>query len=222
MALKGPVTARIRAQRQSALTEIELAVPADYTFAAGQYLSVLHPSGVEVPMSIASAPQRLPVLELHYRATPGDALSQAMDECLELPELTISQAQGNVRCPASDQSLLLIVGGSGASLAFAMSQDRANSNAKGETGVLWCADQSDQIYRQQELAEIADALYVEVDDRRTAENEGLVRLRSLKPFDQYVLSGSPEFVWTVVDELQALGLSQQQMQSDIFDYAPRS
>ena len=58
-------TASILSRRGAPVQRIVLRMPDRFRFRPGQYLEVLHPDG-PVPMSIASAPHRLPELHLHY------------------------------------------------------------------------------------------------------------------------------------------------------------
>ena len=70
-------------------------------------------------MSIASAPERLPQLELHFRPLPGVPEAQLMDEILldtadGSRDITIDGPFGNVCVDGPvEQELLLIAGGSG-------------------------------------------------------------------------------------------------------------
>ena len=68
-----------------------------YSFQAGQYLCIHLGEEDLLPLSIASAPARLPELHLHYRSTPGDPLALRMDRLLDTTtRLAISPAQGEV------------------------------------------------------------------------------------------------------------------------------
>src|SRR5262245_16541411 len=71
------------AHHDSRVRLISLTLPVPFPFHAGQYLNVVHPGGVRIPMSIASAPERIPELELHYRPLPGVAEAALMNELLD-------------------------------------------------------------------------------------------------------------------------------------------
>ena len=201
-----------------------LNVGADYQFAAGQYLNV-RGRGMDIPLSIASSPTRLPELELHYRSTPGVPEAAEMDHLLEGAHLELSAAAGSVRCAATDKPLLLIAGGSGAAQAFSCAEYRATLPAA-ETFVLWCADQAEDLYDTERLAALVDGhLQICIDDRRTPQNEGLVWLLEHAGEHQasnVILCGSPGFVYTVTDLLLAQGFARASLQSDVYDYAPRT
>lgn len=196
---------------------ITLHVPPQYRFTAGQYLLVQHADGMQTPLSIASPPQALPFLELQYKPTPGDPLSQAMDECLQHDHLNITAATGSVVCPSSNQGLIVVAGGSGASLAFSCAQFR---KSKVTTEVIWCVDRAEDLYATDELSSFA-TLHCIVDACHGCENAGLQLLACLAKKDRYILSGSPGFVYAATDVLLAEGVSPERLQSDVYDYAPR-
>lgn len=195
-----------------------------YPFEAGQYLSV-QGDGIEIPLSIASAPHRLPELELHYRSIPGAPEAIAMDALLRGSCLNVSAAQGDVRCRSAKEPLLLIAGGSGAAQAFSCAAHRAWQNAE-QTAVLWCADHNDDVYETQRLSDyVKGQLQICVDSQRTKQNAGMVWLR--EHCHQYrghnvILCGSPAFVYAVTDLLCDRGFAFQSLQSDVYAYAPRT
>ena len=204
---------------------IRLKLNTPYAFEAGQYLQIETPSGALIPMSIASAPALLPELELHFRAIEGNAEAHALSAALRGTHLNLSAAAGDVRSGRPDQPLLVIAGGSGAAQAFSCSAHRSAVQASAPTIVLWCADHADEVYAERELASRPHTqVQVCIDDRRTAENEGLVWLRQhgAKYRDAYVLlAGGPGFVYAATDVLFELGFSQAQLHSDVYAYAPR-
>lgn len=206
------------------MQRITLRIHGKYPFSAGQYLTV-QGERINIPLSIASAPQRLPELELHYRSTPGAPEAEAMDTLLSGRQLQLSAAQGTVSCGAANRPLLLIAGGSGAAQAFSCAESRSHQT-EADTTVLWCADHADDLYDTERLAGYVNGqLHVCIDDRRTEENEGLSWLRKHgAEFRQHnvVLCGSPGFVYAVTDLLMARGFDNEALQSDVYAYAPRS
>ena len=202
---------------------IRLRLDAPYQFEAGQYLQVQTPGGVSIPMSIASAPERLPELELHFRALADNAEAHAMTEALNGTHLNLTTASGDVRSGQPDKPLLIVAGGSGASQAFSCAAHRHHAHASAPTLVLWCADHTDDVYGEQELASFAQ-LQVCIDDRRTPDNDGLTWLSQHAGDyrDAYVLlAGSPGFVYAATDVLVDLGFDPTQLHSDVYAYAPR-
>ncbi len=224
--------AAIVAVRGAPTQVITLAVDAGYQFRAGQYLEVVAPGDVRIPLSIASAPGRLPELELHYRSTPGVPEALAMDNLLGAETLCITPARGDVRAGAPEQDVLIVAGGTGAAQAFSCAEYRSANRGNGKTDIVWCADNSADLYEIERLGGYPGVtLHTIVDDRRTPANEGLVWLRTNAsryaarntPTDgAYVLlAGGPAFVYAALDVLLAEGIHQAQCHADVFSYAPR-
>ena len=204
---------------------IRLKLDTPYAFEAGQYLQIETPGGASIPMSIASAPEQLPELELHFRAIEDNAEALALTAALRGTHLSLSAAAGDVRSGSPDQPLLIIAGGSGAAQAFSCTAHRTATQASAPTMVLWCADHADEVYAERELASRAHTrVRVCIDERRTAENEGLAWLRhhAAQYGDAYVLlAGGPGFVYAATDVLLELGFNAAQLHSDVYAYAPR-
>lgn len=194
-----------------------------YSFRAGQYLHVKG-TACDIPLSIASAPERLPELELHYRSVPGLPEALEMDKLLAGDALMLTAAAGEVSCDAARQPLLLIAGGSGAAQAFSCAEHRA-SQIQLETSMLWCADHADDVYERERLATwLNGSLQVCIDHRRDSCNTGLAWVRDNRhalQHHQIILCGSPSFVYAMTDTLLEGGCERQQLQSDVYTYAPR-
>ena len=178
--------------------KVRIRVPSGYTFTSGQYLEILTTVGA-LPLSIASAPAALPIVELHYQPDPADPRSRALKDALNHRQLEISSAQGDVLCPPTNEALLLIGGGIGASQAFSCIRHRLTSQqgsanttvpntaaanvtptdtAMPTTTFLWCVDDSDFLYDLSELEAYAGlTLQTVVDADRSPQNKGLKWLR---------------------------------------------
>jgi CDP-4-dehydro-6-deoxyglucose reductase/3-phenylpropionate/trans-cinnamate dioxygenase ferredoxin reductase subunit len=206
---------------------IHLRLTGEYSFQAGQYLTVLHPDGTSIPLSIASAPHRLPDLTLHYRSTPNLAEAVAMDSLLPTGTLTLSAAAGDVICPDPDIALLLVAGGSGVAQAFSCVEQRSAEPHKhpGSTTLVWCADDAEDLYDLDYLTGSGTEVISIVDARRTPENEGMVWLAEhAEDFSAYeiIIAGSPAFVRAVTEVLTQNGISRDQLRADAYSYAPEA
>ncbi len=229
MSAQAQYDARITSLTGDGTQIVTLDVEPGYQFRAGQYLNVITPEGFDVPLSIASSPTRLPVLELHYRSTPDLSEAAALDNALAGTSLRISAAEGDVRAGAPHQRVLIVAGGTGAAQAFSCAEYRHATRAGGDATIVWCADDEDQLYETERLASYGVTLHTIVDDRRTAENEGLAWLRehgghfaASGDDDAYVLlAGGPPFVYAALDVLLETGIRQAQCHADVFSYAPR-
>jgi CDP-4-dehydro-6-deoxyglucose reductase len=225
--------------RGNPVQQLRLQAPSGFDFAPGQYLCVEHESG-QIPLSIASAPWRLPELHLYYRSTPGLEQARWMDELLAVGrDLAITGPGGDVILQQPlDTPLLLVSGGTGGAQALGMLDALMHDPPDCPVGLLWCADDADGLAATRALpVEPLPWLTSEflIDPRRSADNRALERLRELAPDfaallgtppasarPRVVLSGSPGFVYAVTDLLIAAGLAADQLQSDVYAYAPRS
>jgi CDP-4-dehydro-6-deoxyglucose reductase, E3 len=208
---------------------IVLTVPSGFHFEAGQYVQVLHPDG-PIPLSIASAPRRLPELHLHYRSTPGVAEAERFDALLATGgPLELAAPAGDVLLPVPLAGPTLIVaGGTGAAQAMSFIDDFLGSDPGAPITLLWCVDEPGDAYLENDLAAI-EAPWLDViviaDASRSPENRGLAWLRAHGGRFRdglAVLAGGPGFVYAASDALAAAGLTAEQLRSDVFAYAPRS
>lgn len=222
-------TARRLSSGNGATQRIVLEMPPSFSFRAGQYLSVLHAAGA-IPLSIASAPWRLPELHLLYRSTPGIPEAEHMDRLLAGgAELTVSAAAGDVGLAKPlTGPVLLVAGGTGIAQALGLLDDLAAAPPAAPITLLWCAND----HREFDLPTgftglTAPRLAVEriADPERSARNRGLARLaesaRTTAFSGGIVLAGSPSFVYAATDVLTDAGADPALLQSDVFSYAPR-
>jgi len=219
------IRANIVSRIGTPIQRITLRLVDDYSFIAGQYLQVLGPDSSLIPMSIASAPQRLPELELHYRSTPGVAEAVIMDTLLEGETLEITAPAGNATAGPLDKPLFIVAGGSGAAQAFSCAEDRGARAGTAPTTILWCADDAAEIYNTEVLQSFSDVqLQVCIDNRRGPKNEGMAWLRanaSKHLGGRVILAGGPGLVYAATDILLELGYPQRDLHADVYDYAPR-
>lgn len=214
------------AHHDSGVRLITLTPAYSFRFLAGQYVNVVHPSGIRIPMSIASAPDHLPRLELHYRPLPGVPEAALMNELLDgARALSIDGPHGDVRFdgPHADE-LLLIAGGSGLSQCRAIVDHLRERKQTRRVRLLWSVTRVDQLYCDAELRAFAPWLdYIAVVDVPNSENAAVAWLRyaALPQSGRIVVSGGPGFVYAVEDVLRANGVGSAVIESDVFSYAPR-
>lgn len=202
-------------------------MPADpFVFDAGQYLEVLHPDGTAIALSIASPPEWLPVLTLHYRSTPGSPEAARMDALLrEAAPLTLRGPGGDVRLDVDDsRPLLLVCGGTGISQALCLATAQRLRHPATPVELLACVDHPADLYFRELLPDgIASTLIA--DPVREASNRGLAWLRSRAPGlpeqARVIISGSPPFVWAATDALTHSGVPADRLASDVYAWAPR-
>ncbi len=177
-------------------------------------------------MSIASAPERVPQLELHYRPLPGVADAQLMNELLDTgTELSIEGPFGDVHITAPlAEDLLLIAGGSGISQCRAILEHLRHAENSRRVTLVWSVTQREHLYADAELRNFATWLsYEAVVDSPQVPSAVLAWLRThaLPTSGRIVISGGPGFVHAVADVLNELGVTNVTVESDVFSYAPR-
>lgn len=197
-----------------------------FEFQAGQYTSFAHPDGSVIPFSIASAPHRLPELEIHFQPLAGNEDAQRMLELLVTgTTVQLLPPAGNVVLDGTEKELFFICGGSGIAQAWSMLEHLARQPTRPRVGLVWCVDAPNLLY----LSERLNGLHfldpvIFVDERRNEDNAGMTWLcghTAELQQSKVVICGGPAFVWAAVDALQRDGDSALNLASDVFDYAPR-
>ena len=206
---------------------LTLELEGPFTFEAGQYLSVLHPDGTAIPLSIASPPEQLPTLILHYRSTPGLPEAERMDELLQSNRLKLDGGAGDIRLlTEDDRPLLLVAGGTGISQALCLAQAQTSRHPTTPVQMLACANTRADLYFRDLLPSVRSfSAELIADARRDESNAGLQWLADCAPHlaerTRVVISGSPPFVYAATDTLVASGIAQAQLASDVYAWSPR-
>ena len=208
---------------------VRLTLPLRFAFHAGQYLEIVHPDGTRIPLSIASPPDLLPELELHYRSTPGLQEANRLDELLTREsELTVDGPMGAVHLLLDDdRPLVLIAGGTGIAQSLSLGAAQAMRHPRTTVRLLACAERTEDLYFKDllPLSKTFDAKLI-ADTARDGNNQGLRWMREnaetfMDPESRIIISGSPPFVYAVTDVLVDVGCPANQIESDVYAYAPR-
>lgn len=203
---------------------VRLHVRQPFTFKAGQYLNILHPGGAAIPFSIASAPTRLPELEIHFRPAPGVPEADLMLELLEAPagaQIDIDGPFGEVWVEALTSPLLIIAGGTGAAQAHAILSHLTAGRDNPRLQFLWSLASTEAAYFTPDYPGVDTTLVVDEGTQPGA----LLWLTENEPDlhgVRIILCGPPGFVYALNDALIDLGASQAQLHADAFAYAPRA
>src|SRR4029450_4095588 len=176
------------------------ALDTPFSFVAGQYLFIVHPSGRRIPFSIASSPHRLPELELHFRPLPGNEEAALMTELLDADALALDGPHGDVHVGAISRPLWLYAGGTGISQALAMISFIAQRPHDTPVRLIWSVANAADFYCEQELRQSEQApwfiMTTAVDAPGDAVNAAVrvVERDRLPPEDAtIVLCGGPGF-----------------------------
>lgn len=214
---------------------IRLCAKHDLDYLAGQYLELKIPGEEYCFFSIANAPGSR-YLELHIQVVGMDSSAsrvieflntkKSIDVILPMGECTLSSLKNE------SGPLLLIAAGTGFSQIKAMCEQLITCSLKRQIHLYWSARTVSGLYMS-ELAEKwhkedhnfhFSALVSEHNDWQ--DKQSLMFQAVLEDFEhlndcQAVCCGSPEMVYTTLDNLIKHGFRKNQMVSDVFSYAPR-
>jgi CDP-4-dehydro-6-deoxyglucose reductase, E3 len=213
--------------------QLRLHVDAGWSFLAGQYLNVLHPSGIAIPFSIASAPERLPELEIDFRPMAGSREADAMLELLA-PQ-TQNQARIGLEGPfgrvtqhgPTRGALRLIAGGTGIGQCRAIVEHLTHCPQRSTVTLVWSARSEAALYDLARLERFAQAhSWLTVATRLDAPDGRSRAILDIETHgapseDDIVIAGTPGFVYAVVDAIAAAGGDVSRLRSDVFDYSKR-
>lgn len=184
----------------------------------------MHPNGTLVPLSIASAPTALPLIELMYRSDLTSDTALAFDDLLHnSTTLNIEGPFGDVTLTKVNPTHRLRIVASGTGVAQALSLVEALSDASTSlpTEVLWATQietpSSNRLLKDQPWLATTRCRSSELPAKLLAsiaqsKNAGEVKT---------IIAGPPDFVYQVTDILLAAGVSQASLAADAFTYAPR-
>ncbi|TVS10605.1 MAG: hypothetical protein EA417_18860 [Gammaproteobacteria bacterium] len=233
------VNARIEAVTPlgAGVREIRLRAEGTASFLPGQYLQILHPDGTAIPFSIASAPQELPAITLHYLAQPDSEDATRVESLLtnaEHMDLLLPCGDCGFTAPLA-RPLLALAGGSG--IAQIRSLLRTLLPGPVAIRLYWGAARTEDLYLTSELDAFAAGsdhfTWYPVAEQDAADQ----RVRQGRVGDvvaadvaagnldlsawQVLIAGGPPMVWGTIDALRPCGLTQAQTFSDVLSYAPR-
>jgi len=209
-------------------------------YRAGQYLDLLLPEGKKASFSIASAPDQGRDLELHIRRTQGSEfnalifshLSSSATVDVELPKGDVSLSLADVM---PETRFVFAAASTGFAQIKSMVEHLLANQASNPIDIYWGARQEADFYLQelprQWANEHANVHFVPVVSEpekspgwsgRTgllpdAIAEDLDRVDHLEVY----ACGSPGMVYALLDRLEAKGVAEGQIHSDVFAWAPR-
>ncbi|WP_110656987.1 FAD-binding oxidoreductase [Salinicola halimionae] len=209
--------------------------------APGQYLELELHEGTWVPFSIACAENGNGQLELHIQHWPERTHSARLRELLtHRNRLSVRLPSGNCFLPTGgSQPLLLIAAGTGFAQLKAIVEAALAENRNREISLWWAVRERRDLYAESLAREWAQGYsnvhfhaVVETPETELESVPGLhwhpgridealaATLETLEGIEIYI-AGSPGMVYACVDTLAPLGLLEQQVHSDVFNYAPR-
>ena len=192
----------------------------DFSFECGQYLNLVSLSGKEIPLSIASSPLDLPKLKVIYRPEFSNPDSLLLEKMLDQQTVDASSSLGSVRYPLDDKNLVLICKGTGISQAASMTEQCKLLSSPRKILLIWNTDDS----LEAQIKDSPETWFPSI-DQIVSNHQGLQNYletqRTTLNNAHCIITGDPEFVYTVHDTLLKHDFFTASIQSDVFDYAPR-
>ena len=215
------------------LSCLEGHVPA---YAAGQYLEILLGNGGASAFSSASAPtSNQQKLELHIQKLPGKENSLQLFQALEMGIVDVKIPSG--RCHMMvlpDRPLLLIAAGTGFAQMKSIVEHALNQGHKHPIHLYWGARTPADFYLPSlpiqwsgKGVHYHPVVSDSQGDREWGGRFGLLYeavisdKEVLKSAEVYI-SGSPTMVYATMDAILEQGFNKKNINSDVFEYAPRS
>lgn len=200
-----------------------------FRFAAGQYVRVVTPDARAIPFSVASAPERLPEIEIHFRPLPGSDDAKAMLALVENTQtFEIEGPFGDVFVEGPTAArLCLIAGGTGIAQCLAILDHLERVGQRAPVRLVWSVSTPEHVYARDILEGVVrrqDWFRFEIAIDAPGDANGAVatlRRDGVPAEPEVILAGSPPFVYAVCDAIDALGGAPGRLRSDVFDYAPR-
>jgi CDP-4-dehydro-6-deoxyglucose reductase len=205
-------------------------------FKAGQYLDVLLEGSRRRSFSIASPPHDSDLLELHVRRVPGGGFTEALFQTLHDGSLLkIEGPIGQFVYRERSAPALMIAGGTGFAPLKAMLRHTLENGSVRDVWFYWGARQPIDLYQETLLLEwarkypnlrfsavLSEAGTASVAHRRLGwVHEAVVADHpSLAAFDVYA-AGPPAMIEAIRATFPALGVTEDRLHFDSFDYAPR-
>ncbi len=199
------------------------------TYQAGQYVKFLLPNQRELLFSIANAPRADQQLEFFIRLLPQDLDSVLLQKMLQKKgNLTLTGAYGNCIYRQSEQSLILIAGGTGLAPMKAILEQASQHQDRCPMHLYWSIKQQQDFPPQNFLPFLValphfhyDTIISRTEDENWHGRKGFVADAVLADYDDlshhhFYLSGPPAMVFAVCDALLKKGILQRQICSDLF------
>lgn len=185
----------------------------------------MHPDGTLIPLSIASAPNALPFVELMYRSDLTSDTALAFDDLLRSStSLQINGPFGDVTLAKVNPALGLriVASGTGVAQALSLVDELSNTPTALPTQVLWATQietpSSNRLLKDQPWLAMTRCSSQELPAKLLASVE---QSKDSTVGVKTIIAGPPDFVYQVTDTLLGAGVSQDSLAADAFAYAPR-
>jgi len=215
----------------SAVFEVILTPETPVVHKAGQYLKVVMSEEDARPFSIANPAHDTPELLLQIGAHPDNPYAwEVLERLRSAKSISIDAPHGNAFLKNNGRPLLLLAGGTGFSYTYAILQQALITDPSCRIELFWGVRQQQDLYCLEHLNQLAkqhaNFHFHPVVEHPASEWKGLSgwvhkavigQVKNLTEYDVYV-AGRFEMAKVVRDDFYALGLPQEQLIGDAFEY----
>ncbi len=203
-----------------------------FSFTAGQYLHLLLDEQDKRPFSIASAPQALPIIELHIRQMPGNAfIEKVLNQLEQADSIGIEGPFGGSKISKPGKNpICFIVGGTGFAPVKAILENLMAETSDQKLHLFWGARTAEELYLnqlpqswQQDNSAFNYIPVIFEPDSSWQGTTGLVHKAAMEQLADSLLdheiyiAGSVQMVLAVYQDLLAAGVAKTQIHADMLD-----
>lgn len=219
--------------------EVVLRLPAGkkIDFHPGQYLQVVLDEETECAFSIGSVPNKERTLQLYVGFSDKDERSRRLRAAFTAGNVVnISLPHGNcyLKNQESTAPLFLVAGSTGISQIKSIAEQCISDQNHRQVHIYWGTRTVSELFLNDFFLNMAEnnsnIYYTPVVSEANATWQGrtgfvhkaMLNDHSISDDAEIVLCGSPGMAYAVLDDFLATGIKEHQVQSDVFDYAPRN
>lgn len=210
---------------------LEPVAPASLSFHAGQYINLILDDDSERPFSLANAPRKDNLIELHIRHYAGGGIDRWLSKYNGSDlSVVISGPRGEFRLHDSDRPIIMIAGGIGFAPIKSLMEQIIHEGITRSVYLYWGARRRDDLYLddlpQQWAQDYAHIHFIPVLSEETGgpgTRHGLVHEAVLEDFPDLAgfeayISGPAAMIQTAHASFLEHGLDEQAMFSDMFAF----
>ncbi|OUR98052.1 hypothetical protein A9Q81_12395 [Gammaproteobacteria bacterium 42_54_T18] len=219
--------------------EVVLRLPAGkkIDFHPGQYLQVVLDEETECAFSIGSIPNKERTLQLYVGFSDKDERSRRLRAAFTVGNVVnISLPHGNcyLKKLINTAPLFLVAGSTGISQIKSIAEQFVGGQNHRQIHIYWGTRTASELFLNDIFLNMAknnsNIHYTSVVSEPSTTWQGRTGFVHKAMLDDHnisddaeiILCGSPGMAYAVLDDLLATGIKEQQVQSDVFDYAPRN
>ncbi|OUS27587.1 hypothetical protein A9Q99_14180 [Gammaproteobacteria bacterium 45_16_T64] len=218
--------------------EVTLRLPAGkkVEFHPGQYLQVILDKDTHCAFSIGNIPNQERIIQLYVGFSDKDETSHRLREAFtvgNVVNIDLPHGRCYLQDTKSTQPLYLIAGSTGISQIKSIAEQCIADQLPRDVHIYWGVPAANGLFLDRYFQRIANdndhvhytAVVSEPDDEWQGRT-GFVHKAMLEDTTglenaEIILCGSPGMTYAVLDDLLAQGVKEEQVQSDVFEYAPR-